>query len=194
MNENIDKLISKIEDEIRTASVRFELVLSLFSSNDNLEIINNTAPAVFGEIRSALYESVIMALNRLCDPQESYRYKNISLERLRNSLPEEMKDDTEFSEQLIAIEKQIKEEVDKLKKIRNKRFSHNDLSTHFKNEHKIIQNPAINKSLELMDEYINHVRLKHNNTSGSLIKLPYVSKDGPTRLMKYLKLGMQNKK
>ena len=62
----------------------------------------------------------------------------------------EMKNDTEFWNQLMKLESDITDEVAKFKEIRNKRFGHNDMSTYLKDKHKMIPNSAINKSIELM--------------------------------------------
>lgn len=185
MDQNLKEILTKIENEIRNISTRFELVLNLFGTDENLEIINKTATNVFLCFHNALIESVIIGLNRLTDPAEDRLGNlNLSLERLRNSC-----NDSEgtLSKELKELEDAIRQEVQKLAPFRNKRLGHNDLETHLRDLHKVIPNSAINQALILMEQFVNVIHSNHEEPSNSLLNLPYPYGDGPDRLMKLLK-------
>lgn len=81
----------------------------------------------FLQFHNSLIETVVIGINRLCDPaQDRCGNKNLSLERLRNSLPKKSKKNKAFEENIFALEAKIKNEVKKLNKFRSKRVAHND--------------------------------------------------------------------
>ena len=185
MEQSLRELLTKIENEIRNISTRFELVLSLFGSDENLEVINKTGATVFLCFHNALLETVIIGLNRLTDPAKDNRGNlNLSLEMLRNSIDES---EGTLPAKLIELEYAISKEVQKLTPFRNKRLGHNDLETHLKDLHRIIQNAAINEALILMEKFVNAIYSHHEVPSITLLNLPYSYGDGPDRLMGLLK-------
>ncbi len=187
MNKKTKSLLSKIEHQISDASVRFELLLSIYGSEDNLKIINHVAPNVFLMIHRSLIESVVMGINRLCDPEVYGRKnKNLSLKRLRLSLPQKSKENSALQHDLIALEKKINNKVRKLNKIRSKRIAHNDYETHARNWYKKIPNSAIDSSLKMMEEFINKIYLHFDNCSVHILNPPYPPGDGPDRFMRLL--------
>ena len=92
MNQVTKNVISNIESQIKQASIRFELLLNIWGSKENLTILNGVAGNVFLQFQNSLIETVVIGINRLCDPaQDSQGNKNLSLERLIISLPKETK-------------------------------------------------------------------------------------------------------
>jgi len=185
MNERAKEILEKIENQIRNASIRFELVLSLFGSEKNLSIINKSAPNVFLIFHAVLMEAVVIGLNRLCDPAKDRQgNQNLSIETLRESL---QITDHELQEKLLRLECAIKGEVKKLNPFRSKRIAHNDLDTHLEDLHRSIDNGAINESLTLLQEYVNTICLHYENYSVHILNPPYPSGDGPDRLLSLLR-------
>ena len=191
MNTRAKEILEKIENQIRNASIRFELVLRLFGSEDNLSIINKSAPNVFLIFHAVLLEAVVIGLNRLCDPAKDRQgNQNLSIETLRESL---QITDHELQEKLLQLECAIKVEVKKLNPFRNKRISHNDLDTHIEDLHRSIDNNAINESLTLLQEYVNTICLHYENYSVHILNPPYPSGDGPNRLLSLLRKAMEER-
>lgn len=185
MDDRAKEILEKIENQIRNASIRFELVLSLFGSEENLSIINKSAPNVFLIIHAVLMEAVVIGLNRLCDPAKDRQgNQNLSIETLRELL---QITDHELQEKLLRLECAIKGEVKKLNPFRSKRIAHNDLDTHLEDLHRSIDNGAINESLTLLQEYVNTICLHYENYSVHILNPPYPSGDGPDRLLSLLR-------
>lgn len=193
MNKKTKNLISKVEDEIRKASIRFELLLNLWGSQENLTTLNRVAGNVFLQFHNSLIETVVIGINRLCDPaQDKYGNKNLSLERLRNSLPNKSKRNKAFAEQLLTLEGRIKDEVKKLNKFRSKRVAHNDYQTHAKRWHRKISNPAIDRSLKMMEEFVRKIHLQFDNCDVHILNPIYSYRDGPDRLMSHLRKSLKS--
>ena len=191
MNKRAKEILEKIENQIRNASIRFELVLRLFGSEENLSIINKSAPNVFLIFHAVLMEAVVIGLNRLCDPaMDRQGNQNLSIEILRESL---QITDHELQEKLLQLEFAIKVEVKKLNPFRNKRIAHNDLDTHIEDLHRSIDNNAINESLTLLQEYVNTICLHYENYSVHILNPPYPSGDGPNRLLLLLRKAMEER-
>lgn len=190
MNKKVSRLIAQIETQIRNASVEFELLLNLFGTQDRLRIVNLSAPNVFITVHRCLINSVVIGLNRLCDPAvDRQKNKNLSLERLRDSLPKKAKANQELQKRLCQLEGQIKEEVKKLNRYRSKRIAHNDFESISRNRHKKVPNSSIDRALKLMEEFINQIYLKFDDASVSILNPQYPSKDGPDRLMRIIEKG-----
>lgn len=193
MNRVTKSLISTIESQIKQASIRFELLLNIWGSKENLILINEVAGNVFLQFHNSLIETVVIGINRLCDPaQDSRGNKNLSLERLIISLPKGTKKNKDFYGQLLILEKEIKKEVKKLNKFRSKRVAHNDYLTHAKNWHKTIQNAAIDRSLKMMEELVYEIYLYFDNCDVHILDITYPIKDGPDRLISQLRRSLKN--
>lgn len=193
MNRKTKNLISKIENQIRQASIRFELLLSLWGSQENIATLNRVAGNVFLQFHNSLIETIVIGINRLCDPaKDGSGNKNLSLERLRISLSKGTQKNKDFQEELRILEEEIKKEVKKLNKFRNKRVAHNDYPTHAGNWHRKIPNPAIDRSLKMMEEFVSKIYLHFDNYSVSILDPRYPVMDGPDRLISQLKRSVKS--
>lgn len=190
MNEDTKLIIAKVEAEIREASTHFELVLDLFGTKESLSVVNKSAPAVFIIIRQSLLDAAIIRLNRLCDPPGT-KNRNIGLASLRESLDQT---DHSFINELKDLEDQIRDEVRKLKKYRDKVLAHNDYKAYKDGLHKTISNSAIDVSLRLLESYINRIYVKLENYSVSILDIPYSLGDGPEKLMRLIEEGINCQK
>ena len=168
--------------------MRFELLLNIWGTQENVAILNQVAGNVFLQFHNSLIETVVMGVNRLCDPAQDNRgNKNLSLERLRNSLPKKSQKNKALQQELLNLEREIKKEVKKLNKFRNKRLAHNDYPTHVKNLHKMIPNSSIDKSLKMMEAFVNKIYLHFDNCGVSVLNPIYPVNDGPNRLIYQLR-------
>lgn len=189
MNEEARIIFEKIADEIREASIRYELSLSLFGSDENRLILFNAAPTVFYTFRSALIDATIMGICRICDPSQENR--NLTIESLKNSLTIT---DSQLTTKLEQLEAAIKEQLEQLKPHRNKRIGHKDYETHLNdlmtpqgNNLGKVDSPAIDKSLKYLQEYLSAIRLHYDNQSVIILNPSYPSNDGPKRLLTLLR-------
>lgn len=193
MNKKTKNLISKIEDEIRKASIRFELLLNIWGTQENLNTLNQVAGNVFLQFHNSLLETVVNGIIRLCDPaQDIAGNKNLTLERLRLSIPQKNPKNKVLYEQLLGFEKKIKKEVKRLKIFRNKRLAHNDLLTHVRNCYRTIPNSEIDQSLKMMEEFVSIIYLHFDNCGVHILNPIYPYGDGPNRLMDHLKISLSS--
>lgn len=173
--------------------MRFELLLNIWGSDENITTLNKIAGNVFLQFHNSLIETVVIGINRLCDPAQDGRgNKNLSLERLLASLPKGTKKNKDFHKQLLILEGETKKEVKKLNKFRSKRVAHNDYLTHAKNWHRKTPNRAIDRSLKMMEELVHKIYLHFDNCDVHILDITYPIKDGPYRLMSHLKRSLRS--
>lgn len=193
MNKKTKNLISKVEDEIRKASIRFELLLNIWGTQENLNTLNQIAGNVFLQFHNSLLEAVVNGIIRLCDPaQDRAGNKNLTLERLRLSIPKKNPRNKDLYDQLLVLEKEIKKKSKRLKIFRNKRLGHNDLLTHVKNCYKTIPNTEIDHSLKMMEKFVGKIHLHFDNCGVHILNPIYPYSDGPDRLMSHLKKSLKS--
>jgi len=191
MNKRAQKVSDFIEKEISAASSEFEMLLGIYGSKENLDILNKSSNIVFATLRNSLILSIILRLNKLTERAKDRQGNlNLCLERLRLALPSRTDENAALVDRLIAKEKEIKEAVRKLNKFRSKRIAHNDWPSMSGQWHKTVSNQAIDKSINLMEEYINMIYLHFDNMSVGL-KPEFRINDNPQRLLKILKLGLE---
>ncbi|MEM1223900.1 MAG: hypothetical protein AAGH40_14200 [Verrucomicrobiota bacterium] len=186
MNKEFDTIIDKVEKEIAEASIHFELFLSLFGSLENLQVVNKSAPNVFLCFKQTLVDSSIIKLCRLLDPAEKGKNKNIGIDLLIDYFD----DEPEFQELLKEKRKAVEAHVTELRPYRHKRLAHNDLETHQENRHDIIGNRFIDAALNELQDLVNIIRNKKYGFEVHILNQEYPLQDGPERLMKLLRRGI----
>lgn len=186
MNEEFDKLINKVEKEIASASIHFELFLNLFGSQENLSVVNQSAPNVFILIKQALIDTSIIKLCRLLDPAERGRNRNIGI----HMLIEYFDDEPKLQEHLREKENEIEAHVAELRSYRHKRIAHNDLETHTESRHDVIGNKHINFALNTLQDFVNIIRSEKYGHEVHILNQEYPLGDGPDRLMRLLRKGI----
>jgi|GEM_PF-5872417 hypothetical protein len=186
MNEEFDKLIDKVEKEIAGASIHFELFLSLFGSQENLTIVNQSAPNVFICFKQALIDTSIIKLCRLLDPAGRGRNRNIGI----HMLIELFDDEPDFQEHLKGKGNEIEAHVAKLRAYRHKRIAHNDFETHTEIRHDVIGNTHIDSALNALQEFVNIIRIAKYGREVHILNQEYPLRDGPDRLMRLLRKGI----
>lgn len=180
------KIFQKIYDLAVEASETFELILSLFGTSENIKLINRTTPRVFSHFHNALLDGVILKLTKLTEPAKSKGSKNLSINYLIKLLENE---ESPIISQLKNPKQKIDSFLTELRNIRNKRIAHNNLTTHQKDLHKIINNEDINNALEELNEFFNIISMHYMNGASSQLKPIYPLGDGPDWLMSYLRVG-----
>lgn len=186
INEDLDNLIEKIEHEIREVSIYFELYLGLFGSQQNLKTINQSSPNVFLCFKQSLIDMCIIKLCRLFDPARQRNFENISLDLLIESLD----DDREIQSRLREKKNEMDVHMVQIKPYRNKRLGHNDRITHEEDRLREISNRSIDTVINLLQEFVNIIRLNKYKYEVHIVNLDYPLGDGPDRLMRLLQKGI----
>jgi len=186
MTEELDTIIDKVEKEVTEASIHFELFLSLFGSQENLQVVYQSAPNVFLCFKQTLIDSAVIKLCRLLDSAEKGKYRNIGIDLLVDHFCEEK----DFQGILKKQKEVIERHVAQLKLYRHKRLAHNDLETHQENRHDIIFNRSIDAALNELRDFVNIIRKEKYGYTCQILKQEYPLRDGPERLMGLIRKGI----
>lgn len=133
----VDELLDTIVKETLNARYAWGNYRLLFASHDHIDVLNATAPDLFGWIQGLIAESVFMTIARLVDRSSTGRgavaQPNASLERLLQSTEWDVSDRSRwdrYSAQLTAVRDACKGS----NLYRHKRLGHLDLAVALKLE------------------------------------------------------------
>jgi hypothetical protein len=124
------ELFDKLWQNVVHLSAQWQLFLDLYSTKEDVAVLNATAPAAFRFIQDALISSMVMAFARLTDPVSALKKKqNLSLERLIQAVAPGC--DGEFRQSLEGRLQAIRGHIAPLKEMRNRKVGHTDFDTAF---------------------------------------------------------------
>ena len=83
MGNDLGNLFYELDNEFCRACLKWQEQEELFSTPENVALLNRTAPAFFGSLQRILFEDVLLQICRLTDPVKTGEQENLSLERLR---------------------------------------------------------------------------------------------------------------
>jgi len=140
---------------------------TLFTNQDNLNILNKNHGDCFHTIQHSMNNDMVLSLNRLLDPYRQGSNKNLVLE----SLLEKVNDTSTKSKLEVMLHniRNLQVESD-LKEIRNKRLAHSDETTrNGDNSFSVIlvQYAVVEKIIKLINEFLNEI---HNYLTGDRIE------------------------
>jgi hypothetical protein len=116
-------VLANIGVEVSNIAVLYGQYSKLYlSGEDNLKTLKRVSPAFFEIVFVCLFESILIAIQRLCDPPLTMGKPNLTFEYLANELPEPCK--TKFLDKLQAMRTRL----NIVKQWRHKHLAHNDLA------------------------------------------------------------------
>lgn len=122
-----------VNSEVTWLHTIWELLIQLYGTNDqNIEIMNSSAPQFFSILRTMLFDELVMTLNRLTDPASTRGKANACLEQLIQQINES--ENTILSTSLKERLSRIRVNSAAFRTWRDKKVSHNDLFTALQNE------------------------------------------------------------
>lgn len=115
------KFLKKIGNALVYLDLKWSVLLHLFSSEENLNVLNKTAPSFFQIVQELLISDVVMGIGRLMDSAKMRKQDNLSMEGLSECIasPDLKK----------AVDIIIEEGDSRWRKPslwRHKKFAHND--------------------------------------------------------------------
>ena len=192
ISPNLDELFNVVNDEVTWLHTIWELFNQLYwSGAENFEIMDGTAPEFFGILRTMMFEEMVMIVNRLIDPPVTFGKANASLERLVEQIDNETHADLVIS--LRNKLTNIRTSASAFRTWRNKRVSHNDLSTALEKDNPlpIVMRGQAQMVIREIAEFTNQLSLAI--LGGPQSYMPFIAAHGDgTALMQYLKIAMKN--
>jgi hypothetical protein len=121
-----NEVFKVVNSEITWLHTIWELLIQLYGSNDeNIEIMNASAPQFFAILRTMLFDELVMTLNRLTDPAITRGKANASLEQLINQI--DQYENASLAASLTETLVKIRATHTAFRTWRDKKISHNDL-------------------------------------------------------------------
>lgn len=126
MPDEIKSLYDNLESEALWLHARWEIYRQLFAgSSEDISLLNNTAGFFFWNIERVLRHNVYLSVSRLLDQEGKGERRNLSFQRMAKIIKEFGYHDLSIT--LDRILEELKESSKGIKRIRDKRISHNDL-------------------------------------------------------------------
>ena len=159
------ELLDAIDDKMFMLQAIWKVYRQLFGTSEaRVDLLSKFVPDGAGLIQRTLVDSVILAACRLCDPPGMRRNKNLTLQRLVDSLDPkpDSKQKAYFNSQLASI----KNLVNTLRKHRHKRLAHSDLKIAMAKMELLpgVSRQAVEDVLRAIRELLNTINLSYRNT------------------------------
>jgi hypothetical protein len=150
--EEVRPIFQSLCEDLASANSKWHLYLDLFSREEDVAILNEAASGAFQIIEESLRSDMIMAFCRLCDPERSCGYENISLEKLA--------EDFKHVDGLQRLLDDFQASCEPVVAHRNKRIAHNDLKATLQPHDEPLPSVSpqiINAILEAAAKMMNHI-------------------------------------
>jgi hypothetical protein len=187
-----NEIFMVVNSEVTWLHTIWELFIQLYGSSDeNIEIMNESAPQFFAILKTMLFDELVMILNRLTDPAITRRKANACLEQLIKQLdqPENTLLATSLTEKLSTI----RANYVAFRTWRDKKVSHNDLPTALQNEGNFLPEIPRAKAAAAIQEITDFINEYSEAVLGSFQSyVPFLAARGDgNALLQYLKQGIE---
>ncbi len=123
----------------------------LFSSPQQVDLLNQAAPAFFASLQRTLFLDLVMDVGRFTDPPEMGQFRNLSLAQLENAVP-----DAQVRAALNALHLNAKAKCKPVRDYRNKVPAHFDMDTALGvKKEPPVSNRNLRESLESIAPFLN---------------------------------------
>ena len=84
---NLRDIYERIKNELVEVHIRWKLYRQLFGTNEvRIQLLNETAPTLFGQLQLLWFDYVVMDICRITDPTETRGEENLVISQLRHRL------------------------------------------------------------------------------------------------------------
>jgi hypothetical protein len=171
--------------------VEWKIYCQVFGhSQKRMDLLKECAAATFTVFNNALWDAIILSLNKLADPDILGKYENLSLKTILKYFEES--EEKTLSAQLRSVMDDLVKECEPLRLHRNKRIAHPDLETAMQRGANLdgISRLKIDKALGCVRAFMNAVEKHYGKDTRKYeaIKIPATA-DGEA-LVTWLKDGL----
>jgi hypothetical protein len=168
------------------------IFLQLYSDDDAISLLNNTAPSYFRVCQDTLLNDILMAICRLTDPAKTGSKTNLSLQRLVDTVDEST--NKNLKSELVRLLDLAQTNFDFARAHRNRRLAHIDLKTRM-NSHPEplsgITQKSLQEALDSIATIMNTVQ-RHFDNGETVYSHPIMPDDGKD-LLYWLRKGYDNR-
>ncbi len=147
-----------IDNEVSWVHLIWKVFRQLYAEKATVELLNRVAPTWAKIQQDALLDDVMLSLTRLTDPPETFNCENLVLDRL---VPlARASGDEKIVQTVIDGIQGVKDACADLRKHRNKRLAHNDLTTSLADEGMLLPSrQIIETALSLIRNIMNAINV-----------------------------------
>lgn len=188
MGESLGTLHYELSQELVTLHSEWESYVTLYGeSENNVKILNKTAPWFFYLTQRMLFNQVLLHASRLIDPPEMGDNENLTLQRLPREIPED-----KLRESVQSRIDDLLDAAEFARQQRHKRIAHLDLQVH-RGEHPEPLEPAtrerVERILEMMRKIMNEIDGYYRDSERAYEHLSTIGK--ADALLSYLERGLE---
>lgn len=187
--------LAEVHEELRQDVIwlyfKWGIYLQLYADQENVKLLNNTAPTYFSICQVMMQDDTLLAIGRLTDPAQTGRNTNLSLQQLVDTIDEVAYPG--LRSKVMDVLAAAKPKFEVARDHRNRRIAHIDLETRLNKHPQPLFDATkhiIEEALEAIAQVLNTVE-RHFDSEIEFSK-PLVSNDGKT-LLHWLHLGYNNR-
>jgi hypothetical protein len=159
MANETEKLLQAISEDLGEIHLKWLLFCQLYEDEEIVDLLNESAPTFFGVCQSIFLDDIILSINRLTDPSKTCGKENLTLASILDTFEFTSKDLTTDLQESLKV---IKDNCSFIKKHRDRRISHSDLKTYFKDHPEplpVITKEKIENALLGLRTFVNKLEL-----------------------------------
>lgn len=194
ISHELKDLFKAINSEITWLHTVWEIYIQLYGTSDeNMEIMNVSAPQFFGIIQYVLFSELVTTINRLTDKHKTFGKSNASLEQIIENI-----DRSTHAKLIIKLKtklEHIKAKTKPFRAWRDKKIAHNDLLITLEQGTEILPGITREYTKNLIDEivdFINEFSISVMDTTQRYTPFLIHNSDG-NELMRILKIAIESK-
>jgi len=182
------ELFEKLNDDVITISWKWQIIRSLYGTQERVDLLSATAPSFFQVCQSTFADDVFLMLSRITDSPKTRGQENLVIARLIDSI--DANQDPAFHQKLKQMADAAILACLPFRKHRHKRLAHSDLSFKLQTAGNLIPNISvdeINRAVEALQNVLNEFN-RHFLDRETSYKV--IENGGVKALVTYLQKGV----
>lgn len=150
------ELFEKLNDDVITISWKWQIIRSLYGTQERVDLLSATAPSFFQVCQTTFADDVYLMLSRITDSPKTYDQENLVIARLIDSV--DPSQDPVFYQKLKQMTDAAILACLPFRKHRHKRLAHSELNFKLQTSANLIPNISvaeINRAIEALQKLLN---------------------------------------
>jgi hypothetical protein len=191
MSPQLAEVYKELIKDVNWLYFKWNIYLQLYADQENVKLLNNTAPTYFSVCQEMMQDDTLLAIGRLTDPAQTGSKTNLSLQQLVDTINEVAY--PVLRSEVMDVLTAAKPKFEVARDHRNRRIAHIDLETRLNKHPQPLSDATkhiIEEALEAIAQALNTVE-RHFDTKTEFSE-QIVPNDGKT-LLHWLRLGYANR-
>ena len=155
--DNVKPVFNAFFDDVSNLFNRYKIFKQVYGSEEAVNLLNESAPGFFSEIRAIMLENLLILISQLTDVPLMGGRENLSVQKLIDVIEAHQSGLSQVMG-LNVILTQLKDHVKPIREIRNRTLAHNDWGRR-NVDLPIVMKKGIDDSLEALQEVLRVISL-----------------------------------